>query len=1098
MDNTVVYDLEDGGVKAEKKSEDDFVDHQVFVKEDEPKINAVVYDLDGGSVKAEKKSEDDFVDHQVFVKEDEPKINAVVYDLDGGSVKAEKKSEDDFVDHKVFLKEDEAKITIPQKVARFTARRPRACLSVVLVFSVIMSFIAFHFGDFDITADNKGWRSRGTLIANREMQNDVILRMRQKLFEDTDGSAWYDVENTVVRGYVLLEDRDEGINSDGEDQEGESGESRNLRSLQSLFDGCDAKKYYGNILAKSSNLYATYKTEAKSQTPSKSILEPDALFEICEAEAATHATLEENGVCGGCTSSNQCLPPHSLILVLKLHLNLDLDMSCSELKERYTESVQESFTNELVECTQEILENFDPTTRSYGETTKCPILFLPSLVDTEFGVDGNSFLRHSSSYYVTYEIAKEDLYEVRPLYAYTDESIVTAAYDTLSEDQNDIYIDSVLMTDMALALGSLTITVLAMGIHTRSVWLTTIGVLQIILSVPLSYFVYYFIVGLKFFPFLNFIGVFVAAALGADDVFVAVDKWKNARLENPSSSTQDIAAIALPDAAAAMLLTTSTTAVAFFATTICPVTPILCFALFCGLMIMFNYFLNILLVFPALCLYDFWLISGSTNVLINCGCRSKEKNEDLDDAVNMQEAQVEEKESLIHRILSFYYHYLHITRYGLLVAILVATAVCIYIALTIRLPDSVDVRLLPTDHPLERHFEWKQKLLSFTLFYAGGSFGEVTWGVLAADTGVRNDPDSLSTIEIDETFDPTSLDAQEYLLGFCDKLFATDFANPSNADYKCPINHFDDWLRNQTASSSQDQGYVTYCNDANSLPMNEADFSPCFVAWSELADENNVLNNQGVLKILRIRTQMSVNWDASFTVMDKFWKSYEEWMENERANAPEGVNKMFHTAGAFWWYDTNISMLQTAIGAALIAIAFSAGVVLISSRSFSLMLFSGLCVTYVLAATTASLVGFGWDLGFLESICFAILIGISCDFVIHFGHAYIQKSGSVSRFVRTKHALLHMGPSILAAAITTFSAALVMLFCTVTFFTKFALILLMTVVHATVGSFVVYIVFADAFGPAEPTKLIDSIVAKCTSSKGREEKEEGRSAGVIH
>jgi hypothetical protein len=28
-----------------------------------------------------------------------------------------------------------------------------------------------------------------------------------------------------------------------------------------------------------------------------------------------------------------------------------------------------------------------------------------------------------------------------------------------------------------------------------------------------------------------------------------------------------------------------------------------------------------------------------------------------------------------------------------------------------------------------------------------------------------------------------------------------------------------------------------------------------------------------------------------------------------------------------------------------------------------LTLFSGLCVTYVLAATTSSLVGFGWDLG---------------------------------------------------------------------------------------------------------------------------------------
>lgn len=59
-------------------------------------------------------------------------------------------------------------------------------------------------------------------------------------------------------------------------------------------------------------------------------------------------------------------------------------------------------------------------------------------------------------------------------------------------------------------------------------------------------------------------------ALGADDIFVAVDKWKNARLEHKKASTQQIAAIALPDAAQSMFLTTSTTTVAFFGTAICP------------------------------------------------------------------------------------------------------------------------------------------------------------------------------------------------------------------------------------------------------------------------------------------------------------------------------------------------------------------------------------------------------------------------------------------------------------------------------------------------------------------------------------------------
>ena len=80
-----------------------------------------------------------------------------------------------------------------------------------------------------------------------------------------------------------------------------------------------------------------------------------------------------------------------------------------------------------------------------------------------------------------------------------------------------------------------------------------------------------------------------------------------------------------------------------------------------------------------------------------------------------------------------------------------------------------------------------------------------------------------------------------------------------------------------------------------------------------------------------------------------------------------------------------------------------------------------------------------------------------------------------------------MGPSILAAAFTTFASATVMLFCQVTFFTKFALILLMTILHATGGSFIVYLVLTDCFGPSEPTKLVDSLVRRCVGKKEYEE-----------
>merc|ERR1712151_957893 len=115
----------------------------------------------------------------------------------------------------------------------------------------------------------------------------------------------------------------------------------------------------------------------------------------------------------------------------------------------------------------------------------------------------------------------------------------------------------------------------------------------------------------------------------------------------------------------------------------------------------------------------------------------------------------------------------------------------------------------------------------------------------------------------------------------------------------------------------------------------------------------------------------------------------------------------------------------------------------------------------------------GWTLGFLESICFAIVIGLSVDFVIHFSHSYSSLPGKVDRSDRTNYALLNMGPSILAAAFTSISASIVMMFTILFLFRKFALILFLTITQATIGSLVVFISLADCIGPSHPTYTID-------------------------
>ena len=162
----------------------------------------------------------------------------------------------------------------------------------------------------------------------------------------------------------------------------------------------------------------------------------------------------------------------------------------------------------------------------------------------------------------------------------------------------------------------------------------------------------------------------------------------------------------------------------------------------------------VLLIFPALCIYDKVLMRGSKNPCISCHCchRFETHGEDIDGE--------EAKPSLIRRILVGYYKIAHFLRWALLVLCLAAFGVCIYYATKLELPTSSDVRLLDSDNEFETNYEWRLNLLSEVLRKEGGSQGFVIWGVLPADTGDHNDPNSWTQLVLDESFDPSPETAQ--------------------------------------------------------------------------------------------------------------------------------------------------------------------------------------------------------------------------------------------------------------------------------------------------------------------------------------------------
>ena len=300
------------------------------------------------------------------------------------------------------------------------------------------------------------------------------------------------------------------------------------------------------------------------------------------------------------------------------------------------------------------------------------------------------------------------------------------------------------------------------------------------------------------------------------------------------------------------------------------------------------------------------------------------------------------------------------------------------------------------------------------------------------------------------------------------------------------------WLEEQSQLTSDEQDiiYQNYCNGADSIPMSQDTFDSCIIPWAKSNGEVSVLSYQGKVQIIFFPFASRVRFDSSYADLDDEWNLIEDWVEDKLQSAPDGVDKGYFTSFDFWWYDTNGQMISAASGAAGVALACAAAVILFSSRSLVITFFSTLTIVYSLASVTSMLVAMGWTLGFLEAICFAILIGVSVDFVIHLSHAYTIPPGNTDRGERAKFAIISMGPSILVTAATTILSSFVMLFAVVVFFQKFALILFFTVIQATAGSFVFLMVMLDCVGPCNPTYLFDKLMERIKKSEDHDNDEE--------
>jgi len=120
--------------------------------------------------------------------------------------------------------------------------------------------------------------------------------------------------------------------------------------------------------------------------------------------------------------------------------------------------------------------------------------------------------------------------------------------------------------DTVWVFGSVAFVFFYITCHTKSVFLSLPSLLMIILSFPLTIFIYYYIFKITLFTALHSLVLFIVMGISADNIFVFFDAWQQSESKRPlKGDLVKRIAYTFKRSAKAMSVTSSTTAVAFLA-----------------------------------------------------------------------------------------------------------------------------------------------------------------------------------------------------------------------------------------------------------------------------------------------------------------------------------------------------------------------------------------------------------------------------------------------------------------------------------------------------------------------------------------------------
>jgi hypothetical protein len=544
---------------------------------------------------------------------------------------------------------------------------------------------------------------------------------------------------------------------------------------------------------------------------------------------------------------------------------------------------------------------------------------------------------------------------------------------------------------------------------------------------------------MKFFPFLNILTSVFLVGIAADDAFVYVDVWNQSARERRekrertpltnNERDQELISVTvdtMKHASLSMFVTSFTTSSAFFASLTSEITSIRLFGLYSGLSILCMFFLMVTW-FPAAVIIEQTTFAGFGGCCTAfCG--------KLQEALFGGTCKVR---TVVGKLMEF--HRAFFTdflprvviklRYFWVVFLFLLAVGGIVVSTVkpgLQLPSSQDFQMFHESHVLEKYPLKLKKNFYFETTKRSSFPINFLWGIKAIDSGNQFDPYDMGRLNWDSNFDIASKEGQVWIVDFIRRLKKQPFfAQDQKLGKRCFIEEFFAYMsKNCTANN-------TICCKDSIFPYNSSVFSKCMLGLQcqrikqlqfssqSITDGAPLFDAQDRLKAISLKFDSNVAFTWSYDPADSFWKETESWALTEFDKAPSSANGWFISELQF--YDLQKSLSKGTFISMSISLAIAFGVMLLTTGNVYISVFAIVTITCALGVTVGSLVLMGWKLNILESITLSVSVGLSVDFALHYGVAYVLAVDKTDRKSRVNFSMIGMSSAITMAAFTTFS-----------------------------------------------------------------------------